>query len=352
MTEFDPYYKWLGIPPAEQPPDHYRLLTLCRFEPDPEVIEAAAERIATFLQTVATGQYVAESQQLLNQVATARRCLLKAESRVTYDAQLRVRHPESTPTPPPAPPRSLPAVSATRPQLGSSSALRTPRRVRAATARPARPLVLAAVGGALALVLGLAALAWGLRGNSQSTPTRVKAGEKSSPTTVASAAKPAPPATATAAPTFPLAFQEPDVVGWRPTRAPARLRVEKGALVLEGTGAATTDFRPVEGPVTIGLKAGGEGAGQVRVLWTEIGRPEFTPEHSVELELAPGSQWQDLSAMLPVRGRLTGLRIDPPEGPSLFELDWVHLKDADGKTVKEWGFGASAGKHRKAKSFR
>ena len=346
MTEFDPYYKWLGIPPAEQPPDHYRLLTLCRFETDPEVIEAAAERIATFLQTVATGQYVAESQQLLNQVATARRCLLKAESRVTYDAQLRARHPESTPTPPPAPPRSLPAVSATRPQLGSSSTLGTPRRVRAATSRPAWPLVLAAVGGALTLVLGLAALAWGLRGNSQPTPTRVKTGEKSSPTTAVSAAKPAPPA-----PTFPLAFQEPDVVGWRPTRSPARLRVEKGALVLEGTGAATTDFRLVEGPVTIELKAGGEGAGQVRVLWTEIGLPEFTPERSVELPFAAGSQWQELTALLPVGGRLTGLRIDPPEGPSLFELDWVHLKDADGKTVKEWGFGASAGKHRKAKSF-
>ncbi|MCY2996305.1 MAG: hypothetical protein NTY19_51925 [Planctomycetota bacterium] len=351
MTEFDPYYKWLGIPPAEQPPDHYRLLTLCRFEPDPEVIEAAAERIATFLQTVATGQYVAESQQLLNQVATARRCLLKAESRVTYDAQLRARHPDAVPIPPPAPP--LPAASATRPQLGSSSALGTPRRVRVAASRPARPLVLAAVGGALTLVLGLAALAWGLRGNSQSTPTRVKAAEKSSPTTAASAAKPAPPA-----PAFPLAFQaappnqELDVVGWRPTRSSAKLRVEKGALVLEGTGAATTDFRPVEGPVTIELKAGGEGAGQVRVLWTEIGLPEFTPERSVELPLAAGSQWQELTALLPVRGRLTGLRIDPPEGPSLFELDWVHIRDAAGKTVKEWGFGASAGKHRKARSFR
>ena len=23
---FDPYYTWLGIPPEEQPPDHYRLI--------------------------------------------------------------------------------------------------------------------------------------------------------------------------------------------------------------------------------------------------------------------------------------------------------------------------------------
>ena len=140
--------------------------------------------------------------------------------------------------------------------------------------------------------------------------------------------------------------------GWRPTRPPARLRVEKGVLVLEGTGAATTDFRSFDGPVTIELKAGGEGAGKVRVLWTEVGLREVAPERSVELELAPGSQWQELSATLPVRGRLTGLRIDPPEGQSLFELDSVHVKDPDGKKIREWGFGSAAPKTRKAKSSR
>ena len=35
MSEaFDPYYRWLGIPPGEQPPDHYRLLGIERFEAD------------------------------------------------------------------------------------------------------------------------------------------------------------------------------------------------------------------------------------------------------------------------------------------------------------------------------
>ena len=29
---FDPYYRWLGIPPEEQPPDHYRLLGVKVFE--------------------------------------------------------------------------------------------------------------------------------------------------------------------------------------------------------------------------------------------------------------------------------------------------------------------------------
>ncbi len=40
MTEqFDPYHVWLGIAPKDQPPNHYRLLSVDLFETDPDVIE-------------------------------------------------------------------------------------------------------------------------------------------------------------------------------------------------------------------------------------------------------------------------------------------------------------------------
>ena len=42
--EFDPYYNWLGIPPSEQPANHYRLLGVQQFESNPSVIENAADR--------------------------------------------------------------------------------------------------------------------------------------------------------------------------------------------------------------------------------------------------------------------------------------------------------------------
>lgn len=42
--EFDPYHKWLGIPPHEQPPSHYRLLRIAPFESDAEVIENAYKK--------------------------------------------------------------------------------------------------------------------------------------------------------------------------------------------------------------------------------------------------------------------------------------------------------------------
>ena len=88
-SQFDPYHKWLGIPPAEQPANHYRLLGLTLFESDPDVIDVATEQRVTYLRQCATGEHVAESQKLLNEIASARLCLLNAEKKRNYDSQLR-----------------------------------------------------------------------------------------------------------------------------------------------------------------------------------------------------------------------------------------------------------------------
>src|SRR5262245_13277758 len=66
---FDPYYIWLGIPPAQQPPHHYRLLGVEVFESDWEVIDSAANQRMTYLQELASGDHIKESQQLLNAIA-------------------------------------------------------------------------------------------------------------------------------------------------------------------------------------------------------------------------------------------------------------------------------------------
>jgi formylglycine-generating enzyme required for sulfatase activity len=92
MMQFDPYHKWLGIPPEEQPPNHYRLLGIALFEDDRDVIEAAADQRMAFVQQMATGPHVEASQKLLNELARARICLLGPD-RAAYDAQLRARGP-------------------------------------------------------------------------------------------------------------------------------------------------------------------------------------------------------------------------------------------------------------------
>jgi hypothetical protein len=85
---FDPYYKWLGIPPQEQPPNHYRLLAINLFESDADVIEAAADRQMSHLRSYQTGKHSAESQKLLNECAAARVALLNPQKKADYDGQL------------------------------------------------------------------------------------------------------------------------------------------------------------------------------------------------------------------------------------------------------------------------
>lgn len=113
--KFDPYEKWFKIPPKEQPPDHYRLLGIERFEGDTSVIDEAAEARAAFLHDVATGPQIALTQRLLNEVATARLCLTDAEKKADYDAQLQQPRkaakkeiPEATVVQPPTRPKAIP----------------------------------------------------------------------------------------------------------------------------------------------------------------------------------------------------------------------------------------------------
>lgn len=110
---FDPYYQWLGIPPEEQPPNHYRLLGIRLFEDNSSVIQNAADRQMVHLRTFQNGPRAAASQKLLNEVSAARVCLLTAEKRAVYDTQLRATF---VVPPAPAPPRLPDAADESEPQ--------------------------------------------------------------------------------------------------------------------------------------------------------------------------------------------------------------------------------------------
>ena len=90
---FDPYHKWLGIPPAEQPPNHYRLLAIPLFESDPDVIANAADQRMGHVRSFQIGVHTELSQRLLNAIAAARVCLLDARKKAVYDAALRCKAP-------------------------------------------------------------------------------------------------------------------------------------------------------------------------------------------------------------------------------------------------------------------
>jgi curved DNA-binding protein CbpA len=89
MASFDPYHIWLGIPPEDQPPNHYRLLGIPELESDPDVIDAAAERQTIYLRTFQTGDQAKLAEQLLNEVSAARVCLLDEKAKARYDKRLK-----------------------------------------------------------------------------------------------------------------------------------------------------------------------------------------------------------------------------------------------------------------------
>lgn len=99
MDLFDPYHKWLGIPKKEQPANHYRLLGITVFEPDLDVIEAAADRQMAYVSQCAAGEHLKVSQQILNELSAARVCLLVPAKRAVYDEQLRKKLDQSTASP-------------------------------------------------------------------------------------------------------------------------------------------------------------------------------------------------------------------------------------------------------------
>lgn len=133
---FDPYHKWLGIPPDEQPPNHYRLLGIVDFEDDDDIIDGAASQRVLYLRTIAAGEHEETAAALLNEVAAARIILLNPESRSEYNLSLPTQTSSSPngvntpatqlPTQRIAPPQSnpprIPAPSKSNFPLGKSTA--------------------------------------------------------------------------------------------------------------------------------------------------------------------------------------------------------------------------------------
>jgi curved DNA-binding protein CbpA len=100
VASFDPYLRWLGIPPEDQPPDHYRLLGVKPNEPDPELIARAAKRQMARVKNAQSGEDTQLAQEILKKIALARNCLLDPVRRREYDRQLEARsEPHTSPEP-------------------------------------------------------------------------------------------------------------------------------------------------------------------------------------------------------------------------------------------------------------
>lgn len=158
--QFDPYRKWLGIPEADQPPHHYRLLGVGLFEDDADTIATAADRQMAHIRTFQIGPHSAVSQKLLNELSAARLTLLDEKKKAAYDRQLQAKlappatadrdSGQASPAPPPVPMPIAVAMPAGQsgagrlvdsPALSISAAASSPsRRGRGRRSRPDRML--------------------------------------------------------------------------------------------------------------------------------------------------------------------------------------------------------------------
>lgn len=84
----DVYKDWLKIEATNRPLNYYQLLKFKDFEDDPAVIREHYRKLNEYVRKFATGDYIEESQALLNELAKAMLCLTDAERKAEYDHQL------------------------------------------------------------------------------------------------------------------------------------------------------------------------------------------------------------------------------------------------------------------------
>ncbi len=88
MAQLDVYRDWLKIEATNRPLNYYQLLRLKTFEDDVQVIRKHYRELNAHVRKYATGNYIEESQKLLNELAKAMLCLTDTARKEDYDFSL------------------------------------------------------------------------------------------------------------------------------------------------------------------------------------------------------------------------------------------------------------------------
>ncbi|HVW37738.1 MAG TPA: hypothetical protein VHB99_10555, partial [Pirellulales bacterium] len=107
--DFDALYEWLGIPPEDQPPDHYRLLGLRAFEADAAAIAEAARRQIAQVEKLG-GERPAHARAVIERLRAAERSLKTPETKAAYDRSLSQRRAGASATAIPGAAETAPAI--------------------------------------------------------------------------------------------------------------------------------------------------------------------------------------------------------------------------------------------------
>jgi hypothetical protein len=281
--EFDPLHRWLGIPPEEQPPNHYRLLGLKTFESSADVIESAADQRMAYVRQSATGKHAALSQEVLNALATARVCLLNPNDKAAYDKTLRAKLKAAEPKPSralraaplkpaqPATPRNPAPAIASKPGNAASAIVPTIR-VSAPAKRERHGSALPWIAAGACGLIAVAAAAFvavkmlpgkpeavAVAANDSAAEQSVPETSSPPPTAVDSKAAPPtasdPPATNVESPEVPLA-EEPPLAPVATAESPASPEERPCDPPAATLPATTPETPPASADADVGSKAG------------------------------------------------------------------------------------------------
>ena len=88
QQKLDVYRDWLKISATNRPLNFYQILKLKPFEDSTAVIRDHYRKLNAYIRKFATGDYIDESQDLLNELAKAMLCLTDKERKAEYDESL------------------------------------------------------------------------------------------------------------------------------------------------------------------------------------------------------------------------------------------------------------------------
>src|SRR5262245_14383720 len=82
---FNAYHEWLGLPVDAASPTYYQILGLAELESDARKIAQAGDRALTRVRGFRPGSHAKEWSRLLDEINSAKSCLLDAVVKKEYD---------------------------------------------------------------------------------------------------------------------------------------------------------------------------------------------------------------------------------------------------------------------------
>src|SRR5262245_46933671 len=98
---FNAFHEWLALPREATSPTYYQILGLAEFEADAAKITQAGDRAITRVRSFRPGSRAKEWSRLLDEISSAKNCLLDAEVKREYDRCLKSGRssPQAAPEP-------------------------------------------------------------------------------------------------------------------------------------------------------------------------------------------------------------------------------------------------------------